>query len=151
MFWIKKKKKRKPMTRNIYLMERNGSSLRWFLAFFFKARIIKIGVAKDSRQREKQVNSGIKGDVVFLTEYEVESATRTEAHIHKLYKSDSFRPKVYKRGSGESEFFKLSNRQINEIKSILSSRSKSNSNFRKVFFFICFVILLFYYFLNFSK
>lgn len=136
------------MTRNIYLMERDPSVLRWFLAFFFKVRQIKIGVAKNSRQREKQVDSGIKGKVVFLTEYEVEAATRTESHIHKIYKADSFKPRVNKRGSGETEFFKLSNSQIQEIKSILSKRSTKNLDFKKWFFFICFLIAIFYYFLK---
>lgn len=151
IYFKNKKRKRTPMTRNIYLMERNPSVFRFWIAFFFKVREIKIGVAKNSQQREKQIDSGIKGKVVFLVEYRVEAATRTEAQIHKKYKSDSFKPKVNKRGSGETEFFRLSNIQIQEIKSTLSRKSTSSLDSTKWFFFICFILLLFYYFKIISK
>jgi len=150
MFFTKKKKKRTPMTRNIYLMERNGSSWKWVLGFFFKVREIKIGVAKNSQQRQKQVDNGIKGKVVFLTEYWIEAATRTEKEIHTKYKKFKFKPPVHRKGSGETEFLKISNRQIEEIKSTLSRRSANNSDFKKVFFLFLFLIILFYYFFKFK-
>lgn len=128
-------------------MERNRSSWKWFLGFFFKVREIKIGVAKNSQQREKQVDDGIKGKVVFLYEYWIDAATRTEKEIHVKYKDFKFKPPVHKKGSGETEFIKISNRQIEEIKSTLSRRSANNSNNKKIFFLVCFLSIFLYYFL----
>jgi len=145
-----KKSKKKPLTREVYIMELDPSLIRLISGFFLKVRIIKIGISKNSNQRKKEVDSGIKGKIILIDCYLVEAATRTESHIHKLYKSDSFKPKVHKKGSGETEFFKLSNSQIQEIKSILSRRSANNSDFKKVFFLILFLIILFYYFLKFK-
>ncbi len=123
-------------------MELDGSLWRFLLAFFLPVREIKIGVAKSTEQRQKTVDAGIKGYVKILNSYTVDAATRTESHLHELYKKQRFTVRGGKRSSGKTEFFRLSNKDISHIKQILKKRSKKYQQFRKVLTLICFLFLL---------
>ncbi len=139
--------KRKPITRNVYLMER--ISEREWSTILGGRREIKIGVAKDSSERQKQVDRGIKGEIILLDEFKVDVATRIESELHKKYSHCKFRPKGAKRGAGGSEFFKLTNRQIREVKRELGGKERKRT--RGSFFWVLVGgsgLIYFYHFFN---
>ena len=119
-----KKKKRTPMKREVYLMERNPSVWK---EIFCLRREIKIGVAKNTQQRHNHVDDGIPGKVVVLKTYLVEEATTVEAHLHVLFKAHRFTVKGAKRGSGKTEFFRLTSNQIRQAERILEQKSENDN------------------------
>jgi len=114
------------MKRYVYLMERNPSILSWIIGFFGGRREIKIGVAKNAEERELHVDSGIPGRVVVIDKYLIREATKTEAELHKKFRKHRFTVREGKRGSGKTEFFRLTNSQIQEIREILRERKVIN-------------------------
>ncbi|QDP50416.1 MAG: hypothetical protein Unbinned5350contig1001_31 [Prokaryotic dsDNA virus sp.] len=134
------------MRRFVYLMERNPTLLKWILGHFAKVREIKIGVAKDSSEREKQVDRGIKGKVVLLNEFKVNAATTVEKGLHIIFKDESWKPPTIKKGSGETEFFKLSNYQIGKARRKLRNTEGDDNgdSFVLVLMLGIFLIILFH-------
>lgn len=140
-------RKRKPLTRYIYLMERVTE--REWSSILRGKREIKIGVAKNAEERLKQVDRGIKGKMILLDEFKVEKATTKEAKLHRDYKRFKFKPKGAKKGAGGTEFFKLSNKQLGEIKSsLIGYQNQRESSFFLLFLGLGSVIIILYHFLN---
>lgn len=140
-------KKKKPITRYVYLMERVTE--REWSSILRGLREIKIGVAKDSSERQKQVDRGIKGRIVLRDEFKVDVATRVESELHKKYSHCKFKPKGAIKGAGGSEFFKLSNSEIKQIKRRLGSKERERTKFS--FFWVLFGgmgIIYFYHIFN---
>jgi len=126
MIWSKKKrrtkrKKRRPMRRSVYLMERKTN--RTWRSILTGKREIKIGIAKNSEERHQSVDNGIPGRVVIIAEYRVDRASSIEAQLHRKYKSDNFTVKNAKRGAGSTEFFRLTNSEVRDIKRFLRKKS----------------------------
>jgi Meiotically up-regulated gene 113 len=132
MFFNKSKPKQE-----VYLMERNG----WFLAgwFGFK-REIKIGISNKPTRRVKEVDEGIPGRIVIIRRYKVKEAAKIESELHQKYKAHNFQPKGAKRGSGRTEFFKLSNSQLSEIQNHLESVEEKKYLMEYLLFIIAFAI-----------
>lgn len=144
----KKKKRRSPMRRKVYLMERKTN--RTCISILKGKREIKIGIAKNSEERHKSVNSGIPGRVVVIAEYSISRASTVEAELHRKYKSKNFTVKNAKSGSGSTEFFRLTTSEVGEIKRYLKKKSGKSSNDR-VIFIITLICLLVVYYLTINK
>lgn len=130
------------MTRIVYLMERVSG--REFESVINGKREIKIGIAKDADDRERQVDKGIPGKVILIFERRIKSASQLEAALHQLYKEHNFKVKGGKRGSGQTEFHRLSNGDVREVKRIIARRSRPDIPvfFKIIFFgFILYIIL----------
>jgi hypothetical protein len=112
MFFGKSKTKQE-----IYLMERNA----WFFSGWFSRREIKIGISNNPNRRRDEVDEGIPGRIQIIRRYKVSNARQIETKLHQKYKAHNFKPKGAKRGSGKTEFFKLTNSQISDIENELSS------------------------------
>ena len=137
----KKRKKRVPMKRIVYLMERK-TNREWRTLFSFKKEI-KIGITKDLEERHKTVNAGIPGKVVVLEKYLLERASTVEAALHEKYKESNFKVKGAKRNAGGTEFFRISNVELNQIKKELSERTKTGrSIFDNITLFVLAILLL---------
>lgn len=121
MTWTRKKKSAKPIRRSVYLMERKTN--RTWQTILAGKREVKIGIAKNSEERHQAVNNGIPGRVVIIAEYRVDRASSIEAQLHRKYKSKNIAIKNAKRGAGSTEFFRLSNSDIREIKRFLEKKS----------------------------
>lgn len=145
MFFNFKKKRRRTLTRYVYLMERNPSLFRSFLGLFIRVREIKIGIAKSTKQRHADVDQGIPGKVVVIASYTIEQASKTESYLHQLFKEHRFTVKGAKSGSGKTEFFKLTNLEIQKAESILQRRSVKTFSFRKLFVLIVFLLTILFF------
>lgn len=142
---IKKKKSKRTLTRQVYLMELNPNFIKNLFSFFGLCdRQIKIGIAKNTKQRHEDVDAGIKGKVVVLNTYLIDSASRVEADLHKQYKKHRFTARGAK-GSGKTEFFNLTTKQINDIRRTLRKKERTSIPFVKVLFTILFLLSIFYY------
>ena len=117
------KRKKKPQTRYVYLMERTTKVE--FKTKLSGRREIKIGVATKPQIRKRQVNTGIPGKVVILAKYYVPQATRAESFLHNKFEKHNYIPKGSKSGAGGTEFYRLTNGQIQSAKSYLFWRSRS--------------------------
>lgn len=135
----KKRNKRAPMRRKVYLMERTSN--RTWKSIFSGRREIKIGIAKNSNERHQSVDNGIPGRVVVLASYSINRASTIEAELHKKYKSKNFVVKNAKRGAGATEFFRLSNYEIRQIKNFLSEKSSNKSNRLNLFLLVLIVLI----------
>ena len=135
----KKKRKRTPMRRKVYLMERKTN--RTWKSVFSGKREIKIGIAKNSKDRHQSVDNGIPGRVVVLAEYSINRASTVEAFLHKQYKKKNFTVRNAKKGAGATEFFRLSNRDLRRIKSFLSDKATNKPNLN-LSFYLALVCLL---------
>lgn len=146
MFFTKKRTRRRnkpPQRRYVYLMER-VSNRDWDTVFSGQ-REIKIGIAKDARRRRRTVDLGIPGKVIILDKYKVDKASRVETLLHNMFKDKNFKVKGAKRGAGGTEFFKLSNRDIRQVKRILRRKERQSM---PVFLKIVFVSIILVYFLH---
>jgi len=145
VFGKKHRQKAIPQTRYVYLMERVSN--RDWTTIRQGRREIKIGIAKDTNQRNKTVDIGIPGKVVILDQYKVEKASQVETELHRIFKSHNFTVKGAKSGSGKTEFFRLTNGQIRQAKSVLRKRQRQKTPplFRIIIFSIVFVYLVHYF------
>lgn len=145
MFFKKKKRRKKSQRRYVYLMERVTN--REWSSILEGKREIKIGIAKNTRLRNRSVDLGIPGKVIILDQYKVDQASKVEAHIHRIYKDYNFKVKGAKRGAGGTEFYKLSNRDIRQVKRILSrtQRSASPPIIQIIVFSVLLVYLIHYF------
>lgn len=130
--------------RSVYLMERKTrKTLRSIITF---KREIKIGISNDAQVRRDQVNSGIKGNIVLIVSYRINEASKVEAELHKKYKDANFTIRNAKKGAGGTEFFRLSTREVTEIKKELAKKAgikdKKNSNIQIVIILIFVLYLL---------
>lgn len=117
----RKRKRKSPQTRYVYLMERVSS--RTTKSLLQGRREIKIGIAKNVNQRNRTVDLGIPGRVVILDKYKIKKASRVESELHKLFEKHNFTVRGAKEGSGGTEFFRLTNSQIRQARRILRKRS----------------------------
>lgn len=143
----KRKKRRRPLKRYVYLMERKTN--RTWKTIFTGKREIKIGVSKNTQQRHQTVDNGIPGRVVILEEYIVNRASTVEAELHRKYKSDNFTVKNAKRGAGSTEFFRLTDSEIREIKRFLRKKSGQQNEgnvFLWIFILSIIAVLIVHYF-----
>lgn len=140
----RKKKKRRTLTRYIYLMERI-TKRRWSTIFSLK-REIKLGIAKDVEDRHKTVDRGIKGKVIILEKYKVPAASTIEAELHRKYKEENFTIEDAKKNAGGTEFFQLTNNQIGNIKRFLSKKAGHKYyNLDRIIqfvFWVCLILLI---------
>ena len=137
----RRKKDKTPKTRYVYLMERNASI---FKRIFFRNRDIKIGVATDPDGREKRVDRDISGKIRIIDRYLVRRATTVESLLHRKYNDRRFVPKG-KKGSGKTEFFKLSRKDIKAVRKILKDQEVRNDLWWWVVAAILFFLVVFYH------
>lgn len=69
-------------------------------------REIKIGIAKNTKQRNRDVDNAIKGDVIIRRRITVRDAKRVEKKLHHLLGDSRFRIKGGRQG-GVTEWFYL--------------------------------------------
>ncbi len=142
-----KNKTRQPLRRYVYLMER--TSQRTWSSIVNGRREIKIGVSKNTKQRHRTVDLGIPGRVVILDQYKVDKASRVETELHKLFEAHNFTVKGAKAGSGSTEFFRLTNRQIRQARRILRRRQRQSvPPFWKIVFASIIITYLAHYFIQ---
>ena len=132
-------KKRRPARRYVYLMERT-SGRTWKTIVTFR-REIKIGVARDVNQRLQQVIDGIPGTIVLIYEKKVDRATTIEAQLHRQFAQYNFRVHGAKKGSGETEFFRLRNGHIRQAKQALNQREANIQDWAFVVFTVIVIIV----------
>ena len=75
-------------------------------ARFTFQREIKIGIAKNTKQRNRDVDNAIKGDVIVRRRITVRNAERVEKKLHYLLGDSRFRIKGGRQG-GVTEWFYL--------------------------------------------
>lgn len=153
MFTTKKKRRKKtPISRYVYLMEKNPSVWKLigaeFPSFTGVTRQIKIGVAVKPEERSQTVDRGIHGRIVLLCSYYVEQATKVENYLHTKYDKANFKARAKKKGSGETEFFNLTNQQISDIRNHLANKEITTTINRRLIFTILFTIIILYYLTN---
>lgn len=133
------RKKRRPARRYVYLMERT-SGRTWKTIITFR-REIKIGVARDVNQRLQQVIDGIPGTIVLVYEKKVDRATTIEAQLHRQFSQYNFRVTGAKKGSGETEFFRLRDSHIRQAKRALNQREANIQDWAFVVFTVIVIII----------
>lgn len=124
MFGLIKRRKKRPSRRYVYLMERVSNRDRETIKK--GRREIKIGIAKNPIIRHNRIDLGIPGRVVILERYKVDQASRVESFLHKKYKKHNFTVKGAKKGSGATEFHRLTNRDIRDIRRYLKNQASSD-------------------------
>jgi hypothetical protein len=107
------KKKKRTMTRYVYLLERVSGKTRESRKRGL--REIKIGISKNGKYRAGRVDEGIPGRVVFLRQFKVLSASRVENDLHTKYEEANFHVEGAKKGAGGTEFFRLRTKQVDAI------------------------------------
>lgn len=105
------KRKNKPLKRSVYLIEKLG----YAPGFLRYKRLIKIGVSNDPERRLSEIRSAYPGRFTLIHQTEIRAATRKEAALHREYKEHNY-PVYGKDGKSSEEFFKLTNRQIRQVK-----------------------------------
>lgn len=129
-------------------MEKNPNTIKTILSEFGLAtRRIKIGIAKDVKDRHNDVDAGISGNVILLCEYLVDEAAKVESHLHDIFKDKRYTERG-KRGSGKTEFFRLTNKEIRQAKSILQSKELQSNNTTQIICTVIFAIIIIYTIFN---
>lgn len=124
-------------------MEKNPNPIKTILSGLGIAkRRIKIGIAKNVKERHEDVDRGISGDVVLLCEYLIEEAARSENYLHDLFKEHRYTERG-KRGSGKTEFFKLTNQQIKQAQNILSSKEMQSNSIGQILWTFVFAFIVY--------
>ena len=113
--------KRTTQRRYVYLMER--VTKRGLGSILTGRREIKIGVGVRPKTRRTQVDRGIPGKIVLLYQKKVNSASRVETELHRTFKKHNFVVRGAKQGAGGTEFFRLTNSQIQQAKKILDQKA----------------------------
>ena len=112
------KKKRTTLSRYVYLFERIDNKTAFSILKGY--REIKIGIGVDPINRNRQVDLGIPGTVVYITSYYVHNAAGVEDDIHDMYEKRNFHVKNAKKGAGGTEFYRLRNRDVDNIMKYLA-------------------------------
>ena len=124
---------KKGLTRYVYLMQRTGGRGR--------KKIIKIGIAKNPKSRLKQINRSVKGKIILLDAFKVLEASKVEKELHQLFKKQNHKLT----GAGGSEFFRLTNYQIKQVRVILSKHELRREKRLFLYFTGIGVFLIFIY------
>ena len=95
----------------MYLIEKQG----YAPGFLRHKRLIKIGVSNDPERRLSEIRGQYSGRFILIHQAEIKAATRKEAALHRQYAKHHY-PVYGKDGKTSEEFFKLTNRQIRDVK-----------------------------------
>ena len=134
--------KSKTKRRYVYLMER--VSQREWKSIRQGRREIKIGISNDTNERLKQVTKGIPGRFVLLDKFIVDSASKVERQLQKMFDDHNFKAKGAKRGSGATELYRLKNRDIRHIRSILRQKERRSMPKSMKILMIVLIAIIFY-------
>lgn len=111
--------------RFVYIMERTTN--KSWESVLLRRKEIKLGISYKPKRRKMTVDRGIRGRIILLEQYKITNASTIEKELHQKYNEWNFVPKKALRGAGKTEFFRLTNKQIAEIKSYLSKLEKSRT------------------------
>lgn len=131
--------------RNVYLKEVTDGRKRKTVDGK-RGRRIKIGIAKNMKRRQYQVNAGLPGTVTDLFHRRLFFARKTEKHLHDKLKDYHTPIKNKKPGSGGSEIYTISSSQLAFLRLTLGAYSLADVfiSFTLVAF-ICKIIYILWY------
>ena len=89
--------------RDVYIMKRTTKK-SWYAIGTMQSEY-KIGIAKNTIQRNQTVDRAIRGNIKVLRSRRIAFARSIEKKLHRLFSDSRFKMKSYKKGGGDTEWF----------------------------------------------